>query len=121
MKENTFYYELCLGYECCGCGVYVDVEGAVMLEDEQVEQLVALIKEKDGETDVEKLQLEERYPDIYEALEDACREAAEQACYAHWVSECCGNDGEEEPEEDMDLVVDYEVVIPQDIITLAQE
>ena len=67
--------------------VYADGEGTVELTDEQVQQLVDLIKENGGETNVEALNLKEKLPDIYECLDEACREAARDAEYCHWVVE----------------------------------
>lgn len=51
---------------------------AVELSDEEVDILVKLIKEK-GTTDVEELDLENLYPDIYENLRDAYRDMAHDA------------------------------------------
>lgn len=62
-------------------------EGVIELTDEQVQQLVSLIRENNGETDVKKLQLEEKFPEIYEILEEAFREVARNAEYNHWVIE----------------------------------
>ena len=66
MKKFDFTIEICLGYHCNGVGEYAEGEGCVSLEDNQVEQLVALIKENGGETDVEKLGLKEKCPEIYQ-------------------------------------------------------
>ncbi|MBR5056511.1 MAG: hypothetical protein IKX03_04885 [Bacteroidales bacterium] len=87
MREFSFYLNICLGCECSGRGVYADAYGTVKLEDGQVDQLVALIRDNGGETDIEKLGLEEKYPEIYEALEDASYEAANEAHYRHWIVE----------------------------------
>jgi hypothetical protein len=51
---------------------------AVELSDEDVDILVKLIKEK-GTTDVEELDLENLYPDIYKNLSDAYRDMAHDA------------------------------------------
>ena len=51
---------------------------AVELSDEEVDILVKLIKEK-GTTDVEELDLENLYPDIYKNLSDAYRDMAHDA------------------------------------------
>lgn len=50
---------------------YYSGESVLELTDEQLKILVDLIKENDGETDIEKLELEEKYPEIYEAFHDA--------------------------------------------------
>ena len=62
-------------------------EGTVELSDEEVQQLIDLIRENGGETDVDKLNLQEKYPEIYETLDEAYRETAMQAEYNHWVIE----------------------------------
>ena len=85
MKEFHFGVEICLGYHCCGCGEYIAGEGTVSLEDEQIDRLVALIKENGGETDIEQLNLESRCPDIYEALEEAYSDAVSAASYRYWL------------------------------------
>ena len=92
MKRFNFTIEICLGYRCNSVGEYAEGEGIVSLEDNQVEQLVALIKENGGETDVEKLGLKEKFPEIYQALDYASYDAASYANYKHWLIEghLCG-------------------------------
>ena len=63
---------------------------AVELSDEEVDILVKLIKEK-GTTDVEALDLENLYPDIYEKLDDAYRDMAYNAEEMHWLWEGYNN------------------------------
>lgn len=67
--------------------VTAEGEGTVALTDEEVQQLINLIRENGGETDVETLKLEEKYPEIYSKLDDAFREVARHAEYIHWVNE----------------------------------
>lgn len=62
--------------------VTVNGESAVELSDEEVDILVKLIKEN-GTTDVEELDLENLYPDIYEKLDDAYRDMAYDAEEMH--------------------------------------
>lgn len=92
MKRFDFTIEVCLGMHCNGTGEYDEVQGYVELEDSQVEQLVALIRENGGETDVEKLGLQEKYPEIFKKIDDACCDAAGYANYKHWLIEghLCG-------------------------------
>jgi hypothetical protein len=85
MKEIGFSVEICLGYHCCGCGEYITGEGVLRLEDEQVDRLVTLIRENNGETDMETLGLEAKCPDIYEALEEAYSDAVRVASYRYWL------------------------------------
>ena len=60
-------------------------EGTVELSDEEVQQLIDLIRENGGETDVEKLELKDKYPEIYKILDEAFREVAANAEYDYWV------------------------------------
>lgn len=66
--------------------VTVNGESAVELSDEEVAILVNLIKENDT-TDVEELELEEKYPAIYEKLKDAYYDMAYDAEELHWLWE----------------------------------
>ena len=102
MKKFAFTVEICLGYHCCGSPEYEEGEGTVELEDSQVDQLVALIREHGGETDPEEIGLEESYPDIYGALEEAYSDAARKAEYRHWVISGYENGYLEEPEDLME-------------------
>ena len=81
--------EQCLGMSHHGA-VTVNGESAVELSDEEVDILVKLIKEK-GTTDVEALDLENLYPDIYEKLDDAYRNMAYNAEEMHWLWEGYNN------------------------------
>lgn len=84
MPDFSIYSEHSLGFSHYG-EVTAEGEGVVTLTDSEVQQLVDLIKENGGETDVEALDLENKYPEIYETLDEAYREAAFQAVYYHWV------------------------------------
>ena len=81
--------EQCLGMSHHGA-VTVNGESAVELSDEEVDILVKLIKEK-GTTDIEELDLENLYPDIYEKLDDAYRDMAYNAEEMHWLWEGYNN------------------------------
>ena len=86
MPIYSIFTEHSLGFSHSGeimCSGYGEVE----LTEGEVQQLVNLIKKNDGQTDVEALGLEEKYPDIYEKLDDAFRDAAYHAEYCHWVIE----------------------------------
>ena len=102
MKDFDFCVEVCLGYHCNGCGEYAYGDGTVRLGDEQVDRLVAIIRENSGETDVEALGLAEKCPDIYEALDNAYWAAAEEACHRHWVIYGFENGFLEEPDDLME-------------------
>lgn len=86
MPVFNIFIETSLGFshsgEVCASG-----DGNVVLTDEEVKQLVDLIREKGGVTDVEELGLKERYPEIYEKLDDACSDIAYTAERNHWVIE----------------------------------
>ena len=81
--------EQCLGMSHHGA-VTVNGESAVELSDEEVDILVKLIKEN-GTTDVEELDLENLYPDIYSKLDDAYRDMAYDAEEMHWLWEGYNN------------------------------
>lgn len=81
--------EQCLGISHSGA-VTVNGESAVELSDEEVAILVNLIKENDT-TDVEELKLKEKYPDIYEKLDDAYLDMAYRAEETHWLWEGYNN------------------------------
>ena len=65
--------------------ITADGTGTVELTDDEVQHLIDLIRENGGETDVEKLELEEKYPEIYETLDDAYGDAARSAAFREWM------------------------------------
>lgn len=73
----------------------------VDLTDEEVRQLVDLIKENDGETDVEVLGLEFEYPDIYETLAEAYRDEASESRFTEMVIEGFENGYLGKPKDDL--------------------
>ena len=77
--------DTCLGISHSGA-VNVESEGYVELSDEEVAKIVDLIKQK-GTTDIEGLELEEKYPDIYEKLREAYHDMAYNAEELHWLWE----------------------------------
>ena len=86
MAEYKIENSNCLGYSCGGSGVYVDSEGFVELTDDEVAKIVDLIREA-GSTDIEEIGLKEKYPDIYDTLDDAYRHMAYDAEELHWLWE----------------------------------
>ncbi len=86
MPIFNIFIERSLGFSHSG-EVCVSGDGSVELTDEEVKQLIELIREKGGVTDVDELVLEERYPENYKKLDDACYEIAYKAEYNHWVIE----------------------------------
>lgn len=84
MAEFNFSCTIFLGFSHCG-EVTADGKGTVELSDEEVAALVVLMREK-GSTDVNELNLEEVYPEIYEKLDDAFRDAAWTATLDHWYT-----------------------------------
>lgn len=58
MQRFDFSTEICLGLHCSGCGEYIDVNGSFELEDEEVNALAALVRDHEGETDIDELDLE---------------------------------------------------------------
>lgn len=93
--------EAFLGCHCNGSEEYASGEGYIELTDEQVNNLVKLIRDNDGETDIEELELEDKYPDIYEILDDAYRDIAREAEYTHWLIEGYQNGYFDRPEDMM--------------------
>lgn len=71
-----------LGFSHCG-SVDAYGNGSIELSVDEVTLLVDLIREMES-TDVEELQLKEKYPDIYKKLDDAFRDAAREATINHW-------------------------------------
>ena len=84
--------------------VTTDGAGTVELTEEEVQQLIALIRENDGETDIEKLKLEEKYPEIFETLDEAFRDAASAANYREWLMEGFECNYFNEPDDFMEAV-----------------
>ena len=104
MQSFDFSTEVCLGYHCCGGAEYVDVEGSFELEDEDVKALVQLIRDNDGETDVEELDLENKLPHVYEIIHEAYSDAVDTATTNHWILEGYQNGAFEESDGVMDAL-----------------
>ena len=85
MAKFDIEVEICLGFSHCGV-VYNDGCGEVELSDNEVEQLVTLMKEK-GTSDIEELELEEKLPEIYGKLDEAYKAIAYKAEEEHWLDE----------------------------------
>lgn len=100
--KYTISGEQCLGFHCGGGGEYTEWEAEVELDDSQVQALVDLIRENDGETDVYALCLEDELPEIYELLDEACRDAATAAEYRYWALEAIDSNGFEQPDDLME-------------------
>lgn len=98
-KINT---EQSLGFTHYG-EVTVEGSGEVELTDEEVRQLIGLIRENNGETDVEKLGLKEKYPDLYEKLDDAYRYVAIDALWRFHVIDGYENGDYEEPDDAIEI------------------
>ena len=82
--------EQCLGMAHFGGAVTVNGESAVELSDEEVDILVKLIKEKNT-VNVDELDLATTHPDLYEKLDDAYCEMANDAEELHWLWEGYNN------------------------------
>ena len=98
-KINT---EQSLGFSHYG-EVTVEGSGEVELTDEDVRLLIDLIRENDGESDVEKLELKEKYPDLYEKLDDAYRDVAIDALWRFNVIDAYENGDYEEPDDAIEI------------------
>ena len=84
MSEFDFCCTVCLGFSHCG-EVTADGYGKVELADDEVNALVALMRQK-GSTDVKNLNLQEALPEVYEKLDQAYRDAAWLASADHWYT-----------------------------------
>lgn len=103
MPVFDIYTDISLGISHSG-EVTADGTGTVELTDEEVQQLIDLIRENGGETDVEKLELEEKYPDIYETLDEAYGDAARDAAFREWVIRGYERDYFDEPDDFMESI-----------------
>ncbi len=79
--------------------VMIEGSGEVKLTDEEVRQLIELIRDNNGETDIEELELEEKYPDLYEKLNGAYRDVAVDALWRYLVIDGFENGYYEEPDD----------------------
>ena len=75
--------DVCMGWACSG-PVYEEGQGSVELSDEEVDTLVQLIREK-GTEEVEELELESSYPELYKRLFDAYQKMEHEAQLRHWL------------------------------------
>lgn len=89
METFEIELEICLGYTHCG-GMYTGGYGTVELTDEEVDELVKLMKEKNS-SDVEEIKLREVAPEIYRKLDDAYRQLAYKTEEEYWLEEGYGN------------------------------
>lgn len=80
-----------LGMGHCG-SVSAEGTGFVELDENEVSQLVDLIREKNT-TDVEELGLQKLYPAVYEKLAEAYGDVAHDATLRYWLWDgyCCGD------------------------------
>ena len=78
--------EQSLGMAHFGGEVIAEGESTVELTDEEVGSLVDLIREKEA-TNVDDLELAQRFPEIYNKLDDAYRDMAYRAEETHWLWE----------------------------------
>lgn len=85
MPKFDIDVEICLGFSHCG-GEYNDGYGEVELTDDEVDQLVKLMKEKDS-SDIEEIDLKEALPEIYKKLDEAYSALAYKAEEEHWLEE----------------------------------
>lgn len=102
MAQFKIKVECFLGMSHCG-SVSVDNEGTVELSDNDVATLVSLIREKKTD-DIEELELENKYPEIYKKLFEAHAEIADTIVDDHWYWEifCSGDIG-----YDVEKLMDY--------------
>ena len=98
MPTFDIFTDSSLGYSHNG-EVIASGEGSVELTDKEVQLLIDLIRENDGECDVNKLELKDKFPDIFEKLQDVYCNVAKDAEYDHWVLEGYENGWYDVPDE----------------------
>lgn len=101
MPTFKIYTEQSLGFSHSGGDVYAEGAGEVELTDEEVQQLVDLIKAHNGQTDVTVLKLEDEFPELYEKLDEAYRNTAIDARYREIYIEAFYDGDFEEPVDDL--------------------
>lgn len=111
MASYKIKYEHSLGVSHYG-SVVVKGSGKVELSDEEVDNLVQLIREKNT-TDIEKLELEKTYPSIFNKLDWAYNCVASDALNDHYASQ-------EDEYGEYEFETEYTVEIPQEIINKAR-
>lgn len=84
MAEFDFCVTVPLGFSHCGEETAYG-DGTVELTLDEVDALIALMREK-GSEDVKDLNLQEALPEIYEKLDRAYRDAAWLAVADHWYT-----------------------------------
>lgn len=80
-----FEAELSLGFRHNFVEETRSVSGVVDLDENEISALVALVKDNQGETDVNKLGLEEKLPEVYRKLDEAYYNAFSAANYRNWL------------------------------------
>lgn len=110
---------------------YAEGNGSVELSDTEVAQLVELIRQS-GSSDVNKLRLQQKCPEVFKKLDEACRAIAAEAEERHWLwegyydgafdydpyelmdycAEYCGFSGDEEDFDEW--LGDYLVGLPEE-------
>ena len=85
MPKFDIEVDICLGFSHSG-GVYNEGYGEVELTDDEVNQLVKLMKEMNS-SDIEEINLKEALPEIYHKLDEAYRQLAYKAEEEHWLDE----------------------------------
>ncbi len=84
MAKYDFKVRVCMGCRCNGAGVYESGKGSVELNDEDVQQLVALMQERNT-SDSYELELEDTLSEIYAKLSDAEGAVAYRVNALHWM------------------------------------
>ena len=90
-----------IGFRHSGGEVFAEGTGEVELTDEEVRQLVELIKENDGKTDVDALGLKGKYPELYKKLDEAYTDVAFEARYRQLCRELFEGGYMGEPVDDL--------------------
>lgn len=110
MPKYLIKTKVVVGYYCMGAAVIESGHADFSITDEQLSDLEALVQ-KTGSHDIEKMKLAEVYPEIYEKLEEAYNNAAENAAMWHWNKEAWENRGAKDGFEDFENEYDYKVAL----------
>lgn len=122
MAEYGISAESFLGDYCNGEAEYVDVDGTVELSDDDVQKLVDLIRENDGETDVKVLDLKGLYPEIFNTLAAAYREISCEAQRHYWIEKNFEDKDFMEPADLMERMEDEGLfTYEEDLDTIREE
>lgn len=84
INEFKIFKDVSLGFYCEGGDESACGEAMLVLTNEELDALVALIKKK-GTADIDELELDEEMPEVYAKLDAGCLAAARVAEEDYWL------------------------------------